>query len=671
MSFVLRLIILFTILPGVKVLLAQSSGTLLSLEKSFQDQVSGVPQEKVFVHTDKSVYAVGETIWMQLYCYDPGFHTLSQLSSFVNVEIISGDGEPVFQERIRLKEGLGPGQIFIGAHVPSGVYVLRAYTRWMMNGSGELFFEKPIAILNAAIPPAMRKTELPDHTGKSTYHIFTENSDGKISLILELRDSPEEVFCLVESGGVLRYSVSGKKQDGKFRFLFSMENLAIGDNQVSFWNKEKKLLASTSIRRETPLQKNIGLSMIKDRFLTREKVRIKLQNLTESTALLSVSVYKTIPEAAFKNADIQTEFYTYANPGIWDFLQSRQREYLPEIKAAVVQGTVGQEIRGRKLSQFYLSFPGAQAGLYPVFTDQEGRFTVDIMPGQKSGDMLFWSEKMPFSANSVQLLPTFSEAPLNYRIPEFLSEDYRTLASSLYLNSQIGHLYTETSQIRGIPSAASDYLLPFYGKPFISYELDEFTRFPSLDEVFLEYIRYASRNREGGKTYIRLMDEYPTMQSSMNNYVFDSAALAMIDGVPMIDPNPIWDFDVFKIRKIDIVPKKYLCGNHFFKGVINFETYKHNFGGNKLPPGLSRHTWRGIQQPVSFYSPVYDQNLRYNHLPDFRSTLFWKPDIILNEEDTFSFFTSDDTGEYTVEINGITRDGFPVHLTQTFSVSHE
>lgn len=668
---VIRLILILTLFAGQGFLFAQSSGPLSSLVQSFQDQVSGIPQENVFVHTDKSVYAAGETIWMKLYCYDPGFHTLSQLSSFANIEIINRAGEPVFQERIRLTEGRGPGQIFIGANVPSGVYMLRAYTRWMMNSSAELFFEKPVVIINAAIPPVKEKTGVSGNTGKSTYFLSTENSDGKISLTLELRDNPEEVFCLVESGGVLRHTSSEKQQDGKFRFLISQENLAFGDNQVSFWNKDKKLLVSTSVQREVPPQKNIDLLLAKDRFLTREKVSMKLKNLTGSPAFLSVSVHKRIPEGAFSNPDIQTGFYNYANPRVWEFLSSRPGEYLPEIKAPVVQGKVGKEIQDRKLSQFYLSFPGAQSGLYPVYTDRGGRFSVDIMPGQQSGDMLFWSEKMPFGTNEVEILPTFSEAPLNHRIPEFPSGAYQALASTLYLNSQIGHLFAETSKIRGLPSSGPDYLLPFYGNPFISYELDEFTRFPSLDEVFLEYIRYGSRNRVGDKTYIRLLDEYPTMQSGMNTYAFDSAALAMIDGVPMIDPNPVWEFDVFKIKKIDIVPKKYLCGNHFFNGIINFVTYKNNFGGNKLPSGLSRHPWYGIQQPGFFYSPVYDQDSRSDHLPDFRSTLFWEPGITLDEEDTFSFFTSDDNGEYVIEIYGITRDGLPVHLTQTFSVSHE
>ncbi|MDB2385224.1 hypothetical protein N9V96_02000 [Polaribacter sp.] len=56
-----------------------------------------------------------------------------------------------------------------------------------------------------------------------------------------------------------------------------------------------------------------------------------------------------------------------------------------------------------------------------------------------------------------------------------------------------------------------------------------------------------------------------------------------------------------------------------------------------------------------FYSPVYDKKEEGLDIPDFRNTLFWKPDIITNKkgEATISFFTSDLDTPFTGVIEGL------------------
>ena len=67
----------------------------------------------------------------------------------------------------------------------------------------------------------------------------------------------------------------------------------------------------------------------------------------------------------------------------------------------------------------------------------------------------------------------------------------------------------------------------------------------------------------------------------------------------------------------------------------------------------------GYQQPVEFYSPRYE-TLESKHLtiPDFRTTIFWKPDIVISDTDeaTFDFYTSDFTTTYSIVIEGLTTD---------------
>jgi len=69
----------------------------------------------------------------------------------------------------------------------------------------------------------------------------------------------------------------------------------------------------------------------------------------------------------------------------------------------------------------------------------------------------------------------------------------------------------------------------------------------------------------------------------------------------------------------------------------------------------------GYQKPVEFYSPDYEKlDAKYLTIPDYRTTIFWKPDLVISEENkeaTFDFYTSDFPTTYSVVIEGLTTTG--------------
>ena len=63
---------------------------------------------------------------------------------------------------------------------------------------------------------------------------------------------------------------------------------------------------------------------------------------------------------------------------------------------------------------------------------------------------------------------------------------------------------------------------------------------------------------------------------------------------------------------------------------------------------------------MQFYSPDYSlDSLKNNHLPDFRNTLYWNPDLHTGPDGKASaqFYSSDETGEYIICIDGVSEDG--------------
>ncbi len=68
---------------------------------------------------------------------------------------------------------------------------------------------------------------------------------------------------------------------------------------------------------------------------------------------------------------------------------------------------------------------------------------------------------------------------------------------------------------------------------------------------------------------------------------------------------------------------------------------------------------QGFSTSREFYSPSYNAENITNATPDLRSTIYWKPDILTDNEGkaTIEFYNADVSGKYNVIIEGISGDG--------------
>jgi hypothetical protein len=92
---------------------------------------------------------------------------------------------------------------------------------------------------------------------------------------------------------------------------------------------------------------------------------------------------------------------------------------------------------------------------------------------------------------------------------------------------------------------------------------------------------------------------------------------------------------------------------------IEITTHSGNGAFNVKVPGL--FLYKPLVPVISkiFYSPRYPANGNISDIPDYRSTLYWKPDIITNEkgEAGISFYTSDSSSGYLVIVQGTDLNG--------------
>jgi len=151
--------------------------------------------------------------------------------------------------------------------------------------------------------------------------------------------------------------------------------------------------------------------------------------------------------------------------------------------------------------------------------------------------------------------------------------------------------------------------------------------------------------------------------------------LIIIDGITVENLGAL-DFFSFtsNIESIDVFkgPSAAVFGSQGTNGAISFttrawvdqttESQMTNFA--VLSP-------LGYQEPAEFYSPKYDTpNAKYLGSPDYRTTIFWKPDIIINENENvdFEFYTSDFATTYSVVIEGLTNDGRIIRRVEKIEV---
>ena len=107
-----------------------------------------VPQEKVYLHTDKTDYFPGEDIWYKAYLMIGPNHVPDSITEVLYVELINDKGVIINRQSLHIQDGLGWGDFMIPQASSPGKYILKAYTRYMMNFDEAFYYRKAINIIS-------------------------------------------------------------------------------------------------------------------------------------------------------------------------------------------------------------------------------------------------------------------------------------------------------------------------------------------------------------------------------------------------------------------------------------------------------------------------------------------------------------------------------------------
>jgi len=127
---------------------------------SLQSWADNNPQEKVYLHTDKPYYVVGDTIWFKAYVTIGAKHQLSALSGAVYVDLINEGDSLAKSLKLPLMAGMAKGSIVLSdTAIREGNYRLRAYTQWMRNAGPEYFYDRTFSVGNSAANTVFAKID--------------------------------------------------------------------------------------------------------------------------------------------------------------------------------------------------------------------------------------------------------------------------------------------------------------------------------------------------------------------------------------------------------------------------------------------------------------------------------------------------------------------------------
>lgn len=373
-------------------------------------------------------------------------------------------------------------------------------------------------------------------------------------------------------------------------------------------------------------------------------------------ASLSVSVWHDDGIGAPKQISI-ADFKAGIKPGT-KFSENVIPEYEGEILRGRVVGLNPAQIDSLAGYYAFISTPGNYRNVYSSNIENDG--SVAIYTSNIYGDCDLVCEIENLGGNlpgHFELESPFVNVPVGEVEKLRMSSSISDKLHIRGIASQIEKMYDADTLFSALPYR-EDLLTK---EPVKSYILDDYTRFPTMDEVIVEITSEIRTHRRAGKTELQMIlrDYYRSA------HVATGTSLVMLDGVPVFDHQKIMSFDPALIKRIDVYDQIYCVGVRMFDGIINITTFKGNMPTMEFDANVRIVDFHGPAYPAAFTCEGLARDGRY---PDYRQTAYWHPELDLKAGETLSLNVELPaySGRFVVTVEGLAADGTPVYATDEF-----
>lgn len=672
-------------------------------------------REEVFVHTNSNYLLSGETMYYAAYVNQMDAGTPSELSALVYVELIGAENQRVFQHKLKLRSGKAHGEFFVPTLISTGTYQLVAYTRWMKNFDS--YFSMPVTIINpfeeydipsstgitvsfmnervvanqpndlkASITKDGKPLEITgrivDETGSKVAD-FTSDKFGLASFTL-IPEEGSNYQLIVENDqkefefinlplAFVPSGISITEYPGFFQMILMSENDPNGVLQI--YNGTKKILEQEHPTNEAfriskdllpgdgPYLATFGNSSqvfstaspqnaptSTGTFATRSKVSVPINisgRFSVSVAPTNETNLPTSKETGLYNRTSQTGQVLN-----WRGVAKLPSEvsHLPEIRGEIISAQTSKTHAGQTV---LFSTIDTTYQLRTASVSKTGKIDIQIeaMYADKDAYLSLLDSDSTFS---VEIEDPFITQYNDLTFPEVILDSAKAEElAERSVNNQIENAY-----YRPPGNSITQPILPYqFGEFDKKYELDEFNRFPEMNAHFVEYIPEVVARQNKNRSKLRVLPKHLLAT--------DLPPLILIDGLPTT-PEKILSFSPYKIKRIAIDQNRLFLGSLVADGLVSFETFTGDLYGYQPDANSVAFSYQHVEPTRNYAFPNYEELKTTS--PDYRSTLYWNPNLRVNGNVQLEFYTSDLEGDYVISIEGFSDDGQPVSIRRTFTV---
>ena len=652
-------------------LYAQTNNVLLS---RILRQVQLFPQEKTYVFTDAESYQAGQRIHLRVFLVNAVVHQTDSMSHYVYVELLNSENLVVKRVRlIRSDQGF-VGHIDIPEGVVKGYYMLRSYTKNMLNLNHYESLKSIFIGGHGKLLPSRYRNTSNTNKNISKINLFinelnknikvninnqSDNLNSDYRLFVHCRSIPLYFGKISKDKDVI-LSYDSLSQGGIYSFQLLDANLNTVDEKLKFLYPEKELcpISVKWIETEKTNGGQVPCIIMADNLREGETMDVSVRveyagpkDLAGQSNILSHLLYDMDvadcpeqPASVLLNNESERllDSCSWSRYRMADVIKGECKKGKIGIeKSAVIRGRVETLIGHKPIKEGVVNLISPDKGFYAVTkTDAQGRFSF---------------EGIDFPEGTQYVLNAFTKAGKSWVKLLLDEEDFSSYKGQLPPFEWTSNDTTRVDAILDLPKGGiqMEVVNVFSHRPTYSSRSDAYARtadfsfglrdIESIGATCLHELlrRVPSVRVELGKCYVRGGTAVDGKRP---------AAIA-IDGIFVNDDYDLDNVQMSDVERVDVFKggSTVIWGAIGGMGVISITTKKGDFKAASVPlTNTKTFTTLGYQIPQSYtpnaHTPVW--------LPSLRGSSFR---LLLPAE-----YRSN----YRIIVEGVTSEGRIIHYVE-------
>ncbi|SMG38587.1 hypothetical protein SAMN05661096_02551 [Marivirga sericea] len=353
--------------------------------------------------------------------------------------------------------------------------------------------------------------------------------------------------------------------------------------------------------------------------------------------------------------------------------QSENRAISDSRDYFMISGRVTDNISDQPIqdSVIYCSVLGQIPQFYASRTDSDGRFVFQLRSFYGKSDIVLKVANVDENQDNLSYQLDRNEVNINdfgFK-DDFIFNSIKTVHYLRYHeeNKLISRVYDPASSNR---QEMKDEIkvTGFFPNYSDSKDLIEYEYLEDFRQISRELLPGVAIKSVGSsdKIFLREIDD-----TGRNSFIgrFENEPLLLIDGLPVFDHTRILNYSTAKIKILSLVNKKYFINGVFHDGILELSTLDSDY----YKKNGTNHHWMSMQ---GFYQNTDKVSLNYTEidgkdkLPDFRDVLYWNGSykIASDKKNGIKFHSSDDEGNFLIELHGIDSSGKIYQGSRTITI---